>query len=101
MTVTFHASCLLQWQFSAGVLTREYRVVCHRSVPLKLQEVDVHIFDSGEAGDSTAEASTSGAQSHTVITVQAHGAQQPTMVAGLPGSVVAGCALAGVVASSE
>ena len=72
--MTFEASALLQWQFSGGILTREYMVFCHGSGPLKLQEVDVHIFHSGEARSCAAEVSTSGTPSHTVITVQAHGA---------------------------
>ena len=47
-------------------------VFCHESMPLKLQEVDVHIFHSGGARTCTAKVSISGAPSHTIATVQAH-----------------------------
>ena len=81
--VTFETSALLQWQFSGGILMREYMVFCAGRVPLKLQEVDVRIFHSGEAQNCAAEVSTSGAPSHTVVTVQAHSAfsSQPSQEA--------------------
>ena len=72
--VTFEASALLQWQLSGGILMREYMVFSAGRMPLKLQEIDVRIFHSGGAQNCAAEVSTSGAPSHTVVTVQVHSA---------------------------
>ena len=46
-TMMVEASIPLQWQLSGGILMREYMVICHESMPLKSQEVDVHIFHAG------------------------------------------------------
>ena len=67
--VNVESHAFLQWQFSGGVLMREYIVFCHRPVPLKLQEVDVHILHCEGQRNCKGEVSTCGAPSRTSITV--------------------------------
>ena len=71
--VNFESYALLKWQFSGGVLMREYMVFCHGPVSLKLREVEAHILHYERQRKCKAEVSTYGAPSRTSMTVQAHG----------------------------
>merc|ERR1712096_463637 len=72
VTLTSDAHSLFQWQLCRGMLLREYMVFSHGVLTCKLQEIEAHIFQSGEDRTRKAEMSTCGTPSCSVIRVQAH-----------------------------